>query len=79
MRGSDLARHYRLKTDFKMIASVKKLSPSEAERELKAMDTHTAFMYKSVHHSPDKSPHWNTHKPTKQAKQIPGFFQKKES
>ena len=78
MRGSDLARHYRLKTDFKKIVAVKKLSPSEAETELKAMDVHTAFMFKSGYHSSDKSPHWNIHKPTKQAKQIPTFFQKKK-
>ena len=67
MRGSDLARHYRQKTDYKMISVVKKLSPSEAETELKAMGIHTAFMYKSGYHSSDKSPHWTTHKPTKQA------------
>ena len=63
MRGSDLARHYRLKIDYKKISAVKKLSPSEAEMELKAMDVHTAVMYKSGYHSSDKSPHWTTRKP----------------
>ena len=64
IRGTDLPRHYRLKTDFKKQNHLKTLRRDAAEKELKYVDTHTAFMFKN-NYSLTNLPNWKSHKPVK--------------
>jgi hypothetical protein len=74
IRGSDLAKHYKVRTDFKTLDKLNKLSVEEATVQLADIDSHTAYMFvkrKTAENLPD----WRTHKPA--AKPIPGVFLKK--
>ena len=45
IRGTDIAKHYRTKTDFKILKNLKSFSRERAKKELKNVDCHTAFMF----------------------------------
>ena len=75
MRGTDIGQHYKLKTNFEKIDTLKKMSEQEAEKELLLVDCHTVFMFKNGHHTPQKLPHWSTHKAV--SKPIPDVFKRK--
>jgi hypothetical protein len=76
VRGTDLGRHYRARTDFLKIASVMNLPMDEKNKELQAMDSHTFYMFSNGYHSPGNLPHWSTHKPA--SRPIPEIFKKKQ-
>ena len=75
IRGTDLGKHYKSKTDFRMLTVLKTLPLESAEEKLKQVDTHTAFMFKNGH-SQTNLPKWNTHTP-KNRKPIPAMFKPK--
>ena len=75
VRGTDIGQHYKLKTNFEKIDTLKKMSEQEAEKELLSVDCHTVFMFKNGHHTPQKLPHWSTHKAV--SKPIPDVFKRK--
>ena len=71
IRGTDIAKHYRTKTDFKILKHLKSFSKERAKKELKNIDCHTAFMFENDF-SLTNLPTWKTHKPAKQ--DIPDMF-----
>ena len=71
IRGTDIAKHYRTKTDFKILKNLKSFSKERAKIELKNIDCHTAFMFENDF-SLTNLPTWKTHKPGKQ--DIPDIF-----
>ena len=44
VRGCDLARHYRNKTDFNLLKKLNNMSSKAADKELETADMHTAYM-----------------------------------
>ena len=72
VRGCDLARHYKNRTDFNLLKKMNNMSSKAAEKELETADMHTAYMFVNKH-SEKNLPKWNLHKPVK--KSAPKVFQ----
>ena len=75
MRGCDLGRHYKNKTDFEMLSKLKTMSNSAANDMLKNVDSHTKYMFNN-NHSMNNLPKWMTHKQEK--KTVPDWAKVKE-
>ena len=72
VRGCDLARHYKNRTDFNLLKKMNNMSRKAPEKELEIADMHTAYMFVNKH-SEKNLPKWNLHKPVK--KSVPKVFQ----
>ena len=75
MRGSDLVRHYRLKTNFQILNELLTMPHKAAEEKCKTLEVHTVYMFKNKH-SETNLPKWNTHKRAR--KVVPEWAKKKE-
>ena len=49
MRGCDLARHYKNRTNFQHLSELKKMTSNAAEEKAKTMDSHTVYMFRNGH------------------------------